>query len=257
MLGLKKLSWFSVSVSLLVSLAVIPAPTLSTEPTWPYDLPPHVKHFPGDQRLVQKKLEVQERIGIQRPLGLLKMNPEEGEMFFPEYWRFDPDGYTGPWTASLDKETSISGSQVQGTERDMLRDWANATIGDILEAPLKLHKLHHNQQVRSQTVLDWLPRMPRGLLTPLSRREFQCPGDTLSCTEINKPNSCCPIGGTCQPISDSELGDVGCCREGQTCSQQVAGCLNGYTSCPASSGGGCCIPGYECIDVGCETFTRS
>lgn len=256
MLGLKKLSWFSVSVSLLVSFALIPGPTLSAKPTWPYDLPPHVKHFPGDERLVQKKLDVQERLATQRPLGLLKMNPEEGEMFFPEYWRFDPNECARPGAAPLDKETPISGSQIQGTGEDMLRGWVNANIGDLLEAPLKLHNVDHNQQVRPPSVLDWLPRMPRGLLTSLSRREFQCPGDTLSCTEINRPNSCCPIGGTCQLISDSEFGDVGCCREGQTCSEQVVGCLNGYTSCPTSSGGGCCIPGYECVDVGCETFPR-
>lgn len=256
MLGLKKLSRFSVSVSLLVLLAVVPAQNLSTKPTWPYDLPPHVKHFPGDEKLVQKKLEVQERMVIQRPLGLLKMSPEEGEMFFPEYWQFDPDGYPDSGAASVDKETSISNSQILGKEKDTLRGWLNASIEDLLEAPLKVHNLDQHRQVRPPSVLDWLPRMPRGLLTSLSRREFQCPGDTLSCAEIDRPNSCCPIGGTCQLISDSEFGDVGCCREGQTCSQQVVGCLNGYTSCPTSSGGGCCIPGYECVDVGCKTFSR-
>lgn len=243
MLGLKKLSWFSVSIFLLVFLAATPVPTFSTGSTWPYDLPPYVKHFPGDERLVQKKLEVQGRILTQRPLGLLKMRPVEGEMFFPEYWRFGSDEHVGPETASSD-------------ERDILRGWANATILDPLEAPLKIHRLHHKQQVPPRPVLGWLPRIPRGLSTPLSRREYQCPGDTFSCTDINQPNSCCPIGGACQMISGSELGDVGCCRKGQTCSQQVAGCLNGYTSCPASLGGGCCIPGYECIDVGCETISR-
>lgn len=242
MLGLRELSWFSVSVSWFVILAVIPAPTLSTKPTWPYDLPLHVKHFPGDEKLVQKKLKVQERMIIQRPLGLLKMSPDEGEMFFPEYWRFDLDEHPGVG--------------VKGTDGDILQGWANASVGDLLEAPLKVHNLGQNQQVRSPSVLDWLPRMPRGLLTSLSRREFQCPGDTLSCTEIDRPNSCCAIGGTCQLISDSEYGDVGCCQEGQTCSQQIAGCLNGYTSCPTSSGGGCCIPGYECLDVGCETLSQ-
>lgn len=242
MLGLRELSWFSVSVSWLVSLAAIPAPTLSTKPTWPYDLPPHVKHFPGDEKLVQKRLEVQERIVLQRPQGLLKMSPDEGEMFFPEYWRFDPDEHPG--------------SGVEGTEGDMLRGRANASIGDLLEAPLKVHNFDQDRQVRPPSVLDWLPRMPRGLLTSLNKREFQCPGDTLSCTEIDRPNSCCPIGGTCQLIYDSKYGDVGCCQKGQTCSQQVVGCLNGYTSCPTSSGGGCCIPGYECLDVGCEILSR-
>ena len=148
----------------------------------------------------------------------------------------------------MDKKTFIHGDVLQGP--------ANASIGDHLEAPLKVHNLDQNRQVRPPSVLDWLPRMPRGLLTSLSRREFQCPGDTLSCTEIDRPNSCCPIGGTCQLIYDSEFGDVGCCREGQTCSEQIVGCLNGYTSCPTSSGGGCCIPGYECVDVGCEIFSQ-
>lgn len=245
--GLRTLSWLSVSVSLLISLAVIPAPTLSSKPTWPYDLPAHVKHFPGDEKLVHKKLEVQERMVFQRPLGLLKMSPEEGEMFFPEYWRFNPDENLGSGAAFMDKETFTQGDLLQGP--------ANASMGDYLEAPLKLHNLDQNRQVRTPSVLDWLPRMPRGLSTSLSRREFQCPGDTLSCTEIDRPNSCCPIGGTCQLISDGEFGDVGCCREGQTCSEQIVGCLNGYTSCPTSSGGGCCIPGYECVDVGCETFS--
>lgn len=165
-------------------------------------------------------------------------------MFFPEYWQFEPDEYAGPGIASAQK--------IQG-EDERLRGLGNTTERQCLEAPLKLHRYHQNQKDWSQAAVDWLPRVPRGLFATLSKRGFQCPGDTLSCTEIYQPNSCCPIGATCQLISGSEFGDVGCCRDGETCSQQVSGCLNGYTSCPVNLGGGCCIPGYQCVDVGCET----
>lgn len=255
MLGLKRLTWFSVSASLFVSLSTVPTSTLATEATWPYDLPPHVKHFPGDERLVQKKLEVQEKLATQRPLGLLKMNPKECEMFFPEYWQFDADGDAGS-AASADNETLNSGLWRPGKEGKAPPEWEISTSADLLEAPLKLHQLHRIQPVRPPPAFNWLPRLPRGLFSALDKREFQCPGDTLSCTGIDRPNSCCPIGGTCQLIPYGEQGDVGCCREGQTCSQQAAGCLSGYTSCPVSSGGGCCIPGYDCVDVGCEIFVQ-
>ncbi len=255
MLEPKTFCLFSVLASLLVEfVAAFSAPTLPIEATWPYDLPPHVKHFPGDEKMVQKKLEVRDRLILQRPHGLRKMNPKEDEMFFPAYWQFDPDEHVEWASESQENEISIPISPFQGEAGEITRGWANLTVLDRLEAPLKLHRREHDSQVWPQPVLDWLPRLPRDLLSPLARREFQCPGDTVSCTEIDRPNSCCPEGGVCQLVSDTGLGDVGCCSEGQTCSQELADCLNGYTSCPASSGGGCCIPGYECVDVGCKSF---
>lgn len=46
-------------------------------------------------------------------------------------------------------------------------------------------------------------------------------------------------------------GDVGCCPEGQKCSGVIGRCAEGYTACSGALGGGCCIPGYECVRGGC------
>ena len=83
------------------------------------------------------------------------------------------------------------------------------------------------------------------------KRDFTCPTGTNSCTNINRPNSCCPNGLTCNIVSDSGLGDVGCCRDSDSCGGQSSSCPQDYISCPSENGGGCCIPGYECQGVGC------
>lgn len=51
--------------------------------------------------------------------------------------------------------------------------------------------------------------------------------------------------------ADTGAGDVGCCPQGQRCSGVIGKCREGYTACLGELGGGCCIPGYECVRGGC------
>ncbi|KAL2430837.1 hypothetical protein ABEF95_013834 [Exophiala dermatitidis] len=44
----------------------------------------------------------------------------------------------------------------------------------------------------------------------VAKRGFQCPSGTTACTSIDRPNSCCATDSTCQLVTDTGLGDVGC-----------------------------------------------
>lgn len=90
----------------------------------------------------------------------------------------------------------------------------------------------------------------------VNKRDFQCPAGSKSCTSINRPSSCCGTEETCELVEDTGLGDVGCCPQGQQCSGNIGTCQSGYQACPASMGGGCCFPGYDCVEGGC-TFSFS
>jgi len=177
-----------------------------------------------------------------KPVAVLKMSDNEGEMFFPQYWQFLSEKQDikdarrlrskDPWIP-LDIEPYLSNQPT------------NASTTQPLHAPFSLHT---EQTLSDHLVLGRLPRA----LFPVQKREFHCPTDTVACDSISRPNSCCPTGDTCQLITDTGQGDVGCCPQGQGCSGQVSQCEQGYQSCPGSAGGGCCIPGYACAGIGCE-----
>lgn len=173
-------------------------------------------------------------------IGVKKMSDDEGEKFWPEYWYFD-DEVTGE-EDSLGRQNNKAYSM-----------WANNSEPISFRASFPLHT---DEQVDAPYLIGRYLPAPRDLLSPLVRRAFQCPSGTYSCSSINRPGSCCGTGETCQLIQDTGLGDVGCCPSGETCSGSVTTCSSGYTSCPNNSGGGCCIPGYQCVESGCK-FTFS
>lgn len=243
-----------VPTPLLVLIATLPAQTLSLETLWPYNLPRHIKYYPEDEALVRRNIGIQEKLASQRPIGVHKMSGDEGEMFFPEYWVFDMELRNAPANTSRDTRVPSLPLPSQHQHSGILEDWANSTWLYPLRASFSLHSHRQNE---SKRLLRRLGRLPRALFHQLDERDFQCPGNTLSCTSINRPNSCCPIGESCQLITNTGLGDVGCCTQGQTCSQQASTCQEGYKSCPVSSGGGCCVPGYDCDGVGCMIFPSS
>lgn len=227
--------------SVLLFIAGAPA---TSQREWPYNLPPDKKYYPEDEGLVRRNLAIQKRLAAQRAVGVRKMSGDDGEMFFPEYWVFESEIDNYP-AKNHGKRTLVSSHLEDYQDREGLNNWPNSTLLRPLQAPLSLHSVESRVWTGN--------RMPRAILEKLYKRDFKCPGNTFSCTSINRPNSCCQIGESCQSIPDAGLGDVGCCAQGQTCSQQVSSCQQGYKSCPVSSGGGCCIPGYECDDVGCKT----
>lgn len=190
----------------------------SKELEWPYNLPAHVKYYPEDEGLVKRNVEIRQRLQQQSPVGMKKMSGDPGEMFFLDYWRF-----------KIDDHDSDGGS-------------SNISEAAELTAPLKLHV----DSIHQRSVL------PRFLGHSLfDKRGFTCPAGSAACTSINRPNSCCKTGSTCQLVQDVGLGDVGCCAENQVCGGSVSTCPANYISCPQNPGGGCCIPGYACFNVGC------
>lgn len=194
------------------------SPGLAEELEWPYNLPPHVKYYPEHEGLVKRNAEIREKLQQQSPVGMRKMSSDPGEMFFLDYWHFDSDH-------EKDQEYSY-----------------NSSITAELAAPFKLHAISR----RHKSIL------PRFLgRTPFDKRDFQCPAGSSACTAIDRPNSCCANGSTCEIVEDVGLGDVGCCPENEVCGGSVSNCPSGYTSCPQNPGGGCCVPGYACFSIGC------
>ena len=236
-----------IPASLLVFLFTAPITTIQARKIpWPF--------APRASRSVPQIDAILGRHGISTSINattmlvsVRKMGGEQGEMFFPEYWRFDTmmeqesvfDSGTGEPPRNEFAHLDV---------RDNSEDWANASIPQPLQAPFALH-FHgdfDNRSLRSRFL-----KSPRAIFG-LDKRQFQCPGDTTVCSSISQPNSCCPTGTVCQSITDTGNGAVGCCPEGSTCAEQVDGCGAPDTSCPDSAGGGCCIQGYTCSGVGCE-----
>lgn len=151
-----------------------------------------------------------------------KMQP--GEMWLSQYWQFEDEDVLPPSISSVTDD----------------RD--NTSMILLASPPLLLH----NDDAWDTTYARLWPRYQ------LSRRAYQCPTNTTSCTNINKPNSCCGNGETCMLLNNGETNDVGCCPAGATCGGSVGSCNTaaGYTYC-SNEDGGCCIPGYQCDSIGC------
>lgn len=189
---------------------------------WPHNLPDHLKYFPEDEVHVKRGLEVQARLEKERPIGVKKMSGDEGEMFFLDNWIF-------------------------------------------ASSPQTLHKREEGDELSNITSQATSPLRPHSPLSPndpylrfhirdvLLKRDFKCPSGTSDCSSIGAPNSCCGTSQTCVSIQDTGFGPVGCCNSGQQCQGSIrCDTANGYTSCPNSPNGGCCLPGYSCQDVGCK-----
>ena len=184
----------------------------------------------------------------QVPVRVRKMSDDEGEMFFNDYWGFEDLSARDlvPPSSRRISSPSMPDSVVKD-ESTQLR--SNASIALRLQAPFALH----TDDLLARPLVARLLRAPNELFS-LEKREFQCPGGTNVCTSINRPNSCCYSGSTCELVPVTGLGDVGCCGSGQSCGAQVASCTDGNTACPGADGGGCCLPGYSCSGVGCQYF---
>lgn len=199
----------------LLALLLLCMPPASSESQWPHNVPKHQKYFPEDEVHVKRGLSIQERLQREKPIGVKKMSDDEGEMFFLDNWIF-----------AGDEERS---------------EGANASMP--ASSPLRPHA--------ERNLFDPFRRFaPRA---SLFARDYQCPTGTKACSSIGAPDSCCASESTCIPIQDNGYGSVGCCPAGQTCSGGIF-CdeSQGYSSCPDSPNGGCCLPGYSCQDVGCK-----
>jgi hypothetical protein len=89
-------------------------------------------------------------------------------------------------------------------------------------------------------------------LSRLGARNFKCPTGTSACTSIGRSDRCCGSGETCEIVTDTGHGTVGCCPSWKKCTGTIGSCSGGYSACASALGGGCCIPGYDCVAGGCE-----
>lgn len=179
------------------------------------------------------------------PIAVRKMIDKESEMFFQDYWQFDQEP-THQDASRSEPENQKLRSKSYSHNPEPIDRWANASLVLPFQAPFALH--------RNEGSTPSLSHWARGILPHLHDRAFQCPSDTEACTSINRPNSCCPSGSSCQLVKDSGHGDVACCGSGQTCAGNVQDCAAGNTNCPGNAGGGCCVPGYACVGtIGCES----
>ena len=193
--------------------------------TWPYNLPPDTNHFQEDKAPEQQEADIAARLSNMMPSAVRKMSGDPAEMFFLEYYGFDDvQGDINPSTEDAD----TSGS------------WTSRwSLHAAYEPPTLVHS-----NLSSHLT-------PRGVAWTLYERAFQCPSGTSSCADIGRPNSCCAHGLTCDIVTDTGLGDVGCCTTGSSCAGEVTACPSGYSTCSDKQGGGCCIPGYACDGTGC------
>ncbi|KAK2879390.1 hypothetical protein FQN49_000933 [Arthroderma sp. PD_2] len=165
-----------------------------------------------------------------------KMSDDPGQKFYPHYWRLD--GLTSN-TPSISSRGGGAANDERGTDEAHQGSLARDRSSVNIRSPLLLHSSDRSSP---------LPMIGRSIL---GKREFQCPAGTAPCTSINRPKSCCRKGDVCLIVEDTGLGDVGCCPQGQDCSGQLISCPQGFTTCPADLGGGCCTPGYTCVAEGC------
>ncbi|KAF2100290.1 hypothetical protein NA57DRAFT_54381 [Rhizodiscina lignyota] len=239
--------------SVLLLLLATSIPRVAPDPQWPYNLPVGAKYWPEEETVVKRSFEVQERLNSGQPVGVRKMSGDEGEKFFLEYWQFDEEaqsweGEEDGYAAQFAGDTPRIRRRAVGEEGDGA--YANSSMQTALLPPFLLH----DETVMRDSKLEWL--FPRALL---QTRSFQCPTGTNNCSSIQRPNSCCATDETCVIVDDSDLGDVGCCPSGGNCGGTVSDCdtSQGYTSCPGSDNGGCCIPNFTCEGIGCKSISAS
>ncbi|OJK00478.1 hypothetical protein ASPACDRAFT_16756, partial [Aspergillus aculeatus ATCC 16872] len=194
-------------------------------------------------QIIQRNALIESYLGHRPIRGVRKMSDDEGEKFLMDYWQFDDEeNYStiGNSSNTADELTSPArrSENLQTTE----------------EVDFQPQTYPFNPSYSSG--LEGEGRGWRADFSPLLRRDFRCPSGTSNCTSIDRPDSCCSTDDTCVLVKDTGSGDVGCCPKGKTCSGTIGSCSEGYSSCPSSMGGGCCIPGYECVTGGCmRVFT--
>jgi progranulin len=250
---------FALPASLLLVLLYDKTPAQATEgdnspSQWPYNHPPHVKYWPEDPPHRRRDLEaIQEHIVAgHTPVSVKKMSTDESEKFFPEYWGFEEHENQfailgGGGMSNARNSPRIEHEDVQLSANDSRRL--------SFRPAFAFHATQESSfnQVQSEGNVAEGRRRRRNsaaTLALLENRALQCPNGTSPCSTI-APNLCCALGETCFTIPDSGLGTVGCCPNGATCEGNIT-CAVGNTPCDSKIGGGCCISGYVCADMGCE-----
>ncbi|CZT41608.1 related to DAN4 Cell wall mannoprotein, expressed under anaerobic conditions, completely repressed during aerobic growth [Rhynchosporium secalis] len=241
-------SFLSLPASILLLIAThssaqTPDPfEITTSDQWPYNLPPHVKFWPEDPPSRRRDLEaIEKHIQLGRkPVGVMKMSADEGEKFYMEYWQFE--GELGQKKGLFESRTLSAARSLRKDIRDEDRSAGNGTAVVRFRPPFMLH---------SENPFTELELRARRALKASEKRDFTCPTGTSSCSGIGFPGSCCTGNERCFQITDTGLGPVGCCPAGASCGGVITTCDAPNTACSAVLGGGCCIPGFSCVEGGC------
>ncbi|KAJ5297879.1 hypothetical protein N7508_008128, partial [Penicillium antarcticum] len=198
--------------------------------------------------------------------GVRKMSADEGEKFFFEDWYFENQN---------GNSDSASGLRLRG--RDLYhRDWnGSSSLSTEPDTEDGEEDEDEYDYTSAQFIAQSFPFEPSfsqlsggssnsdsdsdtdsasDALFRLEARNFECPSGTSACTSIGRSDRCCGSGETCQIVTDTGHGTVGCCPSWKKCSGMIGSCASGYSACASALGGGCCIPGYDCVAGGCKYF---
>lgn len=193
------------------------------------------------------------------PTAIRKMPADRGAKFHHEYCAFGDDTTLVP-ASGRPLAAAIAARSLHDAD-DARRLWANASAELSLRPPFALlaepefpGEVEAEHDEKKSMGLAWsLFRRAASALALLEKRQWACPSGTTSCSSIGYPNSCCGRDETCVEVPDTGLGPVGCCPEGASCSGDISDCADGSTACESDIGGGCCIPGFVCMGVGCTS----
>ncbi|KXJ90827.1 hypothetical protein Micbo1qcDRAFT_234114 [Microdochium bolleyi] len=173
------------------------------------------------------------------PTAVRKMSLDEGEKLMPEYLAF-----------AVSRQYPLS-----APEAALLDSRAYSPAAAAFQPPWGIHLIPRSGSANNSPLLDargGSEAAQRDVLARLQGRQFACPDNTSACTNIGQSGYCCAKGTTCFVVEGAPAsGNVGCCPNGQNCLGSVGECTGGSTACAANVGGGCCIPGYVCANVGC------
>ncbi|AEO55944.1 hypothetical protein MYCTH_2300296 [Thermothelomyces thermophilus ATCC 42464] len=187
------------------------------------------------------------------------MPADRGAKFHHEYCAFGDHTTFAPASSRPHAPTAaaIAARSLHDAD-DARRLWANASAELSLRPPFALLSEPEIPEKDESIAPAWsLFRRAASALALLEKRQWACPSGTSSCSSIGFPNSCCGQDETCVEVPDTGLGPVGCCPSGATCSGGISDCADGSTACGSSIGGGCCIPGFVCMGVGCVRYSSS
>ncbi|KAI5293411.1 hypothetical protein KEM52_005557 [Ascosphaera acerosa] len=176
---------------------------------------------------------------------------DPGEKFWLSYWNLEEvttnsslTNRTNDLDRRADPDLVAQSFNPQSEEPDTVL-LQNGSIGLTPAFPLHYHEVPRHPK--------WSRRLlPGNVRSLLAKRDYKCPQGSNPCDSIGRPDKCCGSGDTCQSVQDTGLGDVGCCSGSDKCaSNRLDSCPWGYTDCPDNVGGGCCMPGYQCVSQGC------
>lgn len=184
------------------------------------------------------------------PTAIRKMGVDAGEKFFQEYYAFEVEDEVAQVGTPASAAVPAQGILTPEEEAHLA---VNSSASIPYRAPFAAHFYESMETLgeRDSRGESDLFRRAKWVEVRLAKRDYACPAGTSNCSSIGYPDSCCQSGTTCVTISDTGLGPVGCCPNGESCTGQIA-CSGDQQGCSSDSGGGCCISGYACASIGCK-----